>query len=83
MEEDTDPGASTPLEEGHGWKIAENIGVGYDTPEAIVEAWRSSPSHRAHLLSPNFDSIGIGYTVVENDESSSTHYWTQVLGMEA
>ena len=65
--------------------VAENIGVGYTTPDAIVEAWTTSPSHRAHLLNPAYDSIGIGYTLATNytDQPSFTPYWTQLLGIEA
>ena len=73
-----------PAEGGRG-TIAENIGVGYTTPEAIVEAWATSPSHRAHLLNPAYDAIGIGYTLAaqDTDQPSFTPYWTQLLGIDA
>lgn len=71
-----------PSEEEPIWAIAENIGLGYKTPGAIVDAWQNSPSHRAHLLNPNYTYIGIGYTSVNDDEASETHYWTQLLGTE-
>lgn len=66
------------------WAIAENIGVGYATPEAIVDAWATSPSHLSHLLNPDYDIIGIGYTIVAADEAqpSFTPYWTQLLGVD-
>ena len=80
---DPDLGQST-YPEGGEWAIAENIGMGYDTPDAIVNAWKNSPSHRAHLLNPTYDSIGVGYVSVEDGSPSSfTHYWTQLLGVDA
>lgn len=80
---------STPLmraeAEGYDvWAIAENIGAGYSSPESIVESWKQSPEHRANLLNPAYESMGVGYTFGGIDTSSDAlnHYWTQVLGVE-
>ena len=42
--------------------LGENILVGpvSMTGDAMEAAWMNSPGHRANILSPNFDSIGIG-----------------------
>jgi len=41
--------------------LGENILVGPNTMSggAMEDAWMNSPGHRANILSPNFDSIGI------------------------
>lgn len=40
----------------------ENIAMGYQVAEAVVEAWMNSPSHRANILSASYDTMGIGHT---------------------
>ncbi|MGD1716639.1 CAP domain-containing protein [Dapis sp. BLCC M172] len=61
---------------------AENIAAGQQTPEAVVEAWMGSDGHRANILNPNLEEIGIGYYFLEEDTGSvnANHYWTQVFG---
>lgn len=67
---------------GYGAFVGENIAVGYDTPEAVVQGWINSPPHRENLLNPLYQDIGIGYYYLENDTGSENwnHYWTQVFG---
>lgn len=36
----------------------ENLAKGFTSSSAIVSAWMNSPSHRANILSPNFQNIG-------------------------
>ena len=55
-----------------GW--AENVIVGYGSPEAQVDAWFNSPGHRRNMLNPNHSEIGVG--VVMNGR---TPYGTQVF----
>jgi uncharacterized protein YkwD len=46
-----------------GPRLAENIAWGtgsYGSAQAIVQAWLSSPEHRANLLRPGFTRIGLG-----------------------
>jgi uncharacterized protein YkwD len=46
-----------------GWKAGENIAWGsgsLGTPRKIVAAWMASPGHRANILTPAFDEIGLG-----------------------
>jgi uncharacterized protein YkwD len=60
-----------------GWSaIAENIAAGYPTPEAVVAGWLASPGHRANILSPSYQEIGIG--VVSGGAYGM--YWTQEFG---
>ena len=53
-------------------RAGENIAYGQNTPAAVVQAWLGSPGHRANILSRDFTTIGVGYTVV-----NGTAYWTQ------
>jgi uncharacterized YkwD family protein len=48
----------------------ENIAMGQKTPEEVVNAWMNSPGHRANILNPNYNYIGVGYV-------SKGNYWTQ------
>ena len=62
--------------------IGENIGMGFRTPEAIVDAWIDSDSHRAAMLNPRYNEIGVGYYFLRNDTGSVNYnsYWTQLFG---
>ena len=51
---------------------AENIAVGYSTPEAAVEAWMNSPGHQANILG-GCKELGVGLAL----GGSSGYYWTQ------
>lgn len=50
----------------------ENIAKGYQTPEAVVNAWMNSPGHRANILNSTYTHIGVGYVADGN-------YWTQMF----
>ncbi|MEL7332332.1 MAG: CAP domain-containing protein [Cyanobacteria bacterium J06560_2] len=62
--------------------VGENIAAGYSTPQAVVNGWINSPGHRANMLNPNFNEIGLGYYYLKNDTGSVNYnrYWTQVFG---
>ena len=50
----------------HGTLAGENLawGTGYRaTARAIVAAWLASPEHRANLLRPSFNRVGVGTLV--------------------
>jgi len=53
----------------------ENIASGHITPQAVVNGWMNSPSHRANILAPNFTRIGVG---VHQDETGRVH-WVQLF----
>ena len=56
-----------------GW--GENIAYGYQTPEAVVQAWLNSSGHRANIENATFRSIGVGAAVA----SSGRVYWAQAF----
>jgi uncharacterized YkwD family protein len=39
----------------------ENIAMGQRTPQEVMNGWMNSPGHRANILNPNFDTIGVAY----------------------
>lgn len=59
-----------------GSNRGENIAYGFRTPQAVMQAWLSSPSHRANIDNPRFGSIGVGAAVAEN----GVVYWAQNFG---
>jgi len=52
----------------------ENIAMGFATPQAVVDAWMASPSHRKNILSESFTQVGVGYST-----DGAVHYWTLIL----
>jgi uncharacterized protein YkwD len=64
---------------------AENIGVGFSTAEGVVQAWMNSPGHRANILNPILQEIGVGFYFMANDPGSTNYryYWTQNFGTPA
>ena len=50
----------------------ENIAMGQQTPEIVVNAWMNSEGHRANILNASFKEIGMGYVADGN-------YWTQMF----
>lgn len=53
-------------------RAGENIAYGQSSPAAVVQAWMNSSGHRTNILSRDFTTIGVGYTVV-----NGTAYWSQ------
>ena len=71
------------IEQAGGWdmSIAENIYRSAGVPEAevaqdVVDAFLNSPIHRANLLNPKFNSMGIGVTRVGQDEWAVTQLFS-------
>ena len=65
--------------EGYDWRrVGENIAAGQGSPEQVMAAWLSSPSHCANIMSRSFTEMGAAYAV--NSDSDATIYWTQVFG---
>ena len=54
---------------------AENIALGQETPESVMEAWMNSKGHRENILTADFKTVGIG-CVYHNGRL----YWTQCFG---
>lgn len=69
--------------QGYQWShAAENIAAGQQTPDAVVNSWINSPSHRENLLSANLQEIGVGYYELRYDTGRLSYgrYWTQTFG---
>ena len=49
----------------------ENIAWGQRTAEAVMTAWMNSEGHRANILNPSFQYIGVGYYT----NAQGTPYW--------
>ena len=60
---------------------AENIAAGHLTASAVVDGWINSPGHRANMLNPNVQEIGVGHVFLSNDPGVEQwqHYWTLKL----
>lgn len=63
---------------GYTWRtVGENIAVGAQTPEAVVQGWLTSPGHCVNIMSPGFTDMGIAFVV--DPKSEAGIYWTQVF----
>ncbi|MEU5939325.1 CAP domain-containing protein [Micromonospora sp. NPDC047548] len=59
---------------GYTWRTyGENVAWNQKTPAAVMDAWMTSPGHRANILNCAFTEIGVGVA------SSNGPYWTQVF----
>ncbi len=55
----------------------ENLADGYNTADAVVNAWMASPEHKANILKPDFTTVAVS-SVVKNGKT----YWAQEFGMD-
>ncbi len=53
----------------------ENIAYGQKTPQAVMNDWMNSPGHRANILSPSYNQLGVGVA----KKANGTYYWTQMF----
>lgn len=53
----------------------ENIGWGFDSAEAVCEAWKNSESHYENLMNPEYTETGIG--VAADPDSTKKLCWAQ------
>jgi uncharacterized protein YkwD len=58
--------------------LGEVIAGGFPSPETVVIAWMNSPGHKARLLDPDYEHIGVGYTY--NINTDHWFYWAADLG---
>lgn len=56
---------------------AENVASGQANATKAMNAWMNSTSHKAHILTDGFVSMGVGAVVVDG-----TTYWVQLFGSE-
>jgi len=65
---------------GYSYQLAgENLAVGFVDSEEVVNAWENSPSHKANLLNPNFQEMGIA-VVTGNFQGAETSVVVQLFG---
>src|SRR5690606_20033310 len=55
---------------------AENIAMGYRSPQAVMEGWMNSEGHRNNILNCGLTAIGVGLAY----DSGGRPYWTQKFG---
>jgi uncharacterized protein YkwD len=62
--------------------MGENIAMGQQTPDEVVQGWTDSDGHCANLMSPMFTEIGVGYWEGESDNRffNGNKLWTQNFG---
>jgi uncharacterized protein YkwD len=57
---------------GYVWQAyGENVASGQRSPEAVMEAWMASPTHKANILTARFTHIGVA--------ANEQRFWTQVF----
>lgn len=79
----TSPTTGSPFDRilaaGYSYSAAaENIGAGYGSPAAVVDAWMKSSGHKANILGENYVHVGLGYAYWSG--STYGHYWTATFG---
>lgn len=74
---------------GYEWsQVAENVSQVATNPWTVMyggmvgnidmQGWMESSGHRANILNPNLEEIGIGYAV----SADGSPYWTQVFAAD-
>jgi hypothetical protein len=63
---------------GYPYSIGENIAGGYNSAQAVFDAWRASPGHNWNMLYAGYKTIGIGRVYVAG--STYKYYWTTDFG---
>ena len=64
----------TAFPNGFGAK-GENIAKGQTNPTNVMNSWMNSSGHRANILNPNYNSIGVGCY-----KAGGKLHWVQVFG---
>jgi len=54
----------------------ENIAVGYDSPQTVVDGWLQSSGHCSNIMSGNVTELGVGYSS-GTSASAYSSYWVQ------
>ncbi|MEU0430244.1 sigma-70 family RNA polymerase sigma factor [Streptomyces sp. NPDC006290] len=70
-----DPGQRITAAGYHWSTYGENIAMGQQTPQAVMDSWMNSPGHRANILNCSFKNIGVGV-----HKGSGGPWWTQDFG---
>lgn len=52
---------------GYNYAYAgENLAIGYQDAQDLMNSWMNSPAHRANILSPNYQDVGLAVIQSEN-----------------
>lgn len=54
----------------------ENLAYGYNSADAVINAWLNSTTHKENILCSDFKTMGISIYVSNN----GTYYWAQEFG---
>jgi uncharacterized protein YkwD len=61
---------------GYEWSlVGENLALGYDDVEALVEGWLVSPDHCSNIMDGRFLDMGVAFA--PGSESDAPLYWAQ------
>jgi uncharacterized protein YkwD len=63
---------------GYGPSTGENIGAGYESMEAAMQGWLSSPGHCENIMRSSYRHYAIACSSNKNSEYGT--YWTQSFG---
>jgi len=70
------------LRSGYDYTVAgENLAKGFSTSEGVVNAWMNSPTHRANILNPDYQDIGVGVVkgaFTQNGQTGETTLTTEM-----
>ena len=68
-------------EAGYDYKVAgENLARGFNSVQAITDAWMASPAHRANLLSDKYTDIGFADLEVNDANGNPVLLTVQMFG---
>ncbi len=59
--------------------MGENLACGSQSAREVVNDWMNSPDHRANILNPNYEYMGLGHVYVSNDSNCYYDYWIQLF----
>lgn len=59
--------------------MGENLACGSQTPQEVVKDWMNSVDHRANILNPNYEYMGLGHVYLSEDSNYYYDYWIQLF----
>ena len=63
----------------------ENLAMNFQTSEGMVNAWMNSPLHRANILNPDYNEMGLGIVkgaYTENNKTQETIIVDNMFGRQ-
>jgi uncharacterized protein YkwD len=81
----TSPGGSTPTSRaqaaGFPGGAAENIGIGYADPAAVLSAWMASTADKANIADCRLTAVGVGYDAGTALPGYGAGSWVMTFGI--